>query len=115
MNQSADVIYENISKLVFKGTDGLFSNAILEVELHSLAMKLSGGYYSTHSNETLPFSFSKEHKKELLKELRELQALMSTEPWNVLSYTLDASGGHHADFQWNEALALDIQEVCAAL
>ncbi len=115
MNQSADEIYENISKLVFKGTDGLFSNAILEVELHSLAMKLSGGYYSTHSNKTLPFSFLKEHKKELLKELRKLQNLMPNEPWNMLTYTLDASGGHYADFQWSESLALDIEEVCAVL
>jgi len=114
MKRSTDEIYASISKIVFKGTDGLFSNAILEVELHTLAMKLSGGYYSTHSNKTLPFSFLKEHKQELLKELRELQLSMPNEPWNTLTYTLNSSGGYSTDFQWNEVLAQDIKEVCAS-
>lgn len=115
MNRSQDDIYASISQTIFKGTDGLFSNAILEVELHTLAMKLSGGYYSTHSNETISFSFLKEHKQNLLKDLRALQTIMSNEPWNTMTYTLDASGVHSANFQNNEALAHDIEEVCAAI
>ena len=78
-------------------------------------MKLSGGYYSTHSNETLSFSFLKEHKQALLKYFRELQNAMPNEPWNTMTYTLDASGGHHASFDYNEVLAHDIEEVCAAI
>jgi len=114
MNRTQDEIYASISETIFKGTDGLFSNAILEVELHSLAMKLSGGYYSTHANETLSFSFLKEHKQELLKDFRELQLKMPHQAWNTMTYTLDASGGHSTDFQWNEVLAQDIKEVCEA-
>jgi len=113
MNRSQDDIYNSISQTVIKGTDGLFSNAILEVELHSLAMKLSGGYYSTHTQKTLPFSFLKEHKQNLLLDLRELQQSMPHEPWNIMTYTLDSSGKYHTDFRWNEMLAQDIEEICA--
>ena len=115
MNRSTDDIYSSISETVFKGTDGLFSNAILEVELHTLAMKLSGGYYSTHQNDAASFSFEKEHKQELLKDLRELQQNMPNEPWNTLTYTLNADGGYYVDFQWNELLANDVEEICAAV
>jgi len=115
MKRSLDEIYSSISQTVFKGTDGLFSNAILEVELHSLAMRLSGGYYSTHSDETHPFTFLKNHKKELLQDLRELQMLMPNETWNTMTYTLNSSGGHSAKFEYNERLAKEIEEVCAAI
>ncbi len=115
MNRSIEDIYSNISAMMIKGTEGVFSNAILEVELHALAMRLSGGYFRADStlSTSSPFRFIKEHKTILLKDFRELQNKMSHQPWNIMTYSLLATGEYQVDFEWNDTLAREIDEVCA--
>ena len=115
MTRSLEDIYENISAMIIKGTEGVFSNAILEVELHTLAMRLSGGYFrADHTLSTSsPFHFIKEHKTILLKDLLELQEKMPERPWNIMTYSLLATGEYQVDFEWNDTLAREIDEVCA--
>jgi len=115
MTRSIEDIYANISAMIVKGTEGVFSNAILEVQLHSLAMKLSGGYFRTDAmmENSSPFRFIKEHKNILLKDLQELQNKMPEKPWNTMTYSLLATGEYQVDYEWNDSLAREIEEVCA--
>ena len=116
MNRSLDEIYSSISQMVLKGIDGNFSDAVLEVELHSLAMKLTGGYVRGDGSEPSSFSFIKEHKKILMNDLIELHVktdLDDKSRWNTLNYSLHPNGEYRADFDWNQSLADDVERVFA--
>lgn len=112
MTRSLDQIYSSISQMLIKGIDGNFSNAVLEVELHSLAMKLSGGYIKEDGSEPSSFSFIKEHKKILMNDLIELQ-VKTEENWNTLNYNLHANGKFKIEYHFDKVLAEDIEKVCA--
>jgi len=114
MNRSREEIYASISAMIVKGIDGDFSDAVLEVELHSLAMKLSGGYMRGADSEPSPFSFIKEHKKILMNDLIELHAktdINELSRWNTMNYNLHANGEYRVEFEWNHKLAADIERV----
>jgi len=116
MNRSLDEIYTSISQMVLKGIDGNFSDAVLEVQLHSLALKLSGGYMRGDGSEPSPFSFIKEHKKILMNDLIELHLKTDVDDksrWNTLNYALHSNGEYRADFDWDQSLADDIERVYA--
>ena len=116
MNRSLDEIYSSISQMVLKGIDGSFSDAVLEVELHSLAMKLSGGYVRGDGSEPSAFSFIREHKKILMNDLIELHVktdLDDKSRWNTLNYSLHPNGEYRVDFNWDQSLADDIERVFA--
>ncbi len=116
MNRNIDEIYSGISAMIVKGINASWSEAVLEVELHTLAMKLSGGYLCDTVNHVAPFEFSKEHKKILMHTLIELHLktdLNEQSRWNSMVYTLRASGEYTVDFLWNQALADDIEKVYA--
>jgi len=114
MKRSLEEIYSSISAMVVKGIDGEFSDAVLEVELHSLAMKLSGGYMSVDSSEPSSFRFIKEHKKILMNDLIELHLktdINELSRWNTMNYNLHANGEYRVEFEWNQELAADIERV----
>ncbi|PHR58902.1 MAG: hypothetical protein COA44_01795 [Arcobacter sp.] len=111
MTRSIDEIYNSISQMLIKGIDGSFCDAVLEVELHSLALKISGGYLQVDGSEANSFSSIKEHKKILMNDLIELQA-KTKENWNTLNYNLHSNGEFNVEFGFNEGLAEDIQRVC---
>jgi len=116
MNRSINEIYSSISQMVLKGIDGSFSAAVLEVELHSLALKLSGGYVRGDGSEPSSFSFIKEHKKILMNDLIELHLKTDVDNesrWNTLNYSLHPDGQYRADFNWNQSLADEIERVYA--
>ncbi len=116
MTRSLEEIYRNISQILIKGIDGGFSDAVLEVELHSLAMKLSGGYVSEVNNEPSTFKFIKEHKKILMNDLIELHQktdINDLSRWNTMNYNLHADGQYKVEFDWNQSLADDIERVYA--
>ena len=116
MNRSLDEIYASISQMVLKGIDGNFSDAVLEVELHALAMKLTGGYVRGDGSEPSSFSFIKEHKKILMNDLIELHLktdLDDKSRWNTLNYNLHPNGEYRVDFNWDQSLADDIERVFA--
>ena len=116
MSRSVEEIYNNISQILLKGIDGEFSDAVLEVELHSLALKLSGGYLSPINNEPNTFKFIKEHKKILMSDLIELHLktdINELSRWNTMNYNLHANGEFKVEFDWNQALADDIERVYA--
>ena len=112
MSRSVDEICNSISQMLIKGIDGNFLAAVLEVELHSLAMKLSGGYIVAEGSEPHSFSFIKEHKKILMNDLIELQ-IKTTETWNSLNFDLHANGEYRVEYNFNEALAEDIERIYA--
>ncbi len=116
MNRSVDEIYTSISQMVLKGIDGYFCDAVLEVELHPLAMKLSGGYQRGDGSEPSSFVFIKEHKKILMNDLIELHHVTDVDDqtrWNMMNYSLHASGEYRVEFQWNQYLADMVEQVFA--
>ncbi len=116
MNRSLEEIYTSISQMLIKGIDGSFSDAVLEVELHSLAMKLSGGYLREDGSEPSSFEFIKEHKRILMNDLIELHLktdLDENSRWNMMTYNLRPTGEFKVDFIWDQALANAIAKVYA--
>lgn len=114
MDRSLEEIYSNISQILLKGIEGKFSDAVLEVELHSLAMKLSGGYVSEVNNEPNTFNFIKEHKKILMNDVIELHLktdINELSRWNTMNYNLHTNGEYKVEFDWNQALADNIERV----
>ncbi len=117
MNKDLDHIYIEISAMMVKGMDSSWTEAVLEVELHALAIKLSGGYLHGLGHEPLSFTFSKDDKKQLIDLLLELHfqtAEGQENRWNTLNYHLYPDGRYSVDFEWNQQLADDIEKVCAA-
>lgn len=111
MNRSLDEIYTSISTMLIKGIDGPFLDAVLEVELHSLAMKLSGGFLKEDGIEAHTFRFIKEDKKVLMNDLLELQSKADKQNrWNTLSYNLHPNGEYKVNFEWNKSLAEQIEQ-----
>lgn len=116
MNRNIDEIYASISKMMIKGIESAWSEAVLEVELHSLAMKLSGGYLYGQNSSAGSFSFEKEDKKILMNDLIELHLktdLDDESRWNTMIYNLRSSGEYKVKFVWNQTLADDIEKVYA--
>jgi hypothetical protein len=116
MDRSIDEIYTSISQMVMKGISGSFSDAVLEVELHPLAMKLSGGYQRGDGSEPNAFIFIKEHKKILMNDLIELHLktdLDEKSRWNTMNYSLHSSGEYRVEFDWNQELADMVEQVYA--
>jgi len=116
MNRSVEEIYTSISQMLVKGIDGEFCDAVLEVELHSLAMKLSGGYIRGDGSAPSSFSFVKEHKKVLMNDLLELHAMTDLDDnsrWNTMSYCLHPTGEYKVNYEWDEELDKQIQRVYA--
>jgi len=97
--------------------DSSWSEAVLEVELHALAIKLSGGYLHGLSSEPLSFKFPKEEKKKLIALLLELHLLTGQDEesrWNIMSFHLHTDGRYKVDFVWDQELADDIEKVRTA-
>jgi len=116
MNRSVEEIYTSISQMIIKGIDGEFSDAVLEVELHSLALKLSGGYLRGDGSLPSPFNFIKEHKKILINDLIELHHktdLNEQSHWNTMSYSLHPTGQYKVVYDWNQVLADQVEQVYA--
>lgn len=117
MNRNIDDIYASIGRIITSSIQEPWSEAILEVELHTLALKLSGGYVQVSSMEPFPFSFEKEYKKVLIKDLVELHLktdLDEKSRWNKMNYTLSCEGSYKVDFIWDQVLADDIEKVYEA-
>jgi len=117
MNRSIDEIYISICKMVMTAIESPWSEAILEVELHSLALKISGGYMQTDSREPYPFTFIKEYKKVLMNDLIELHLktdLDDKSRWNTMMFNLFSDGTYKVDFTWNQTLADEIEKVYEA-
>jgi hypothetical protein len=94
-----------------------WSEAVLEVELHSLALKISGGYMQTDSNEPLSFEFIKEYKKALMNDLIALHLKTDVDDqsrWNRMTFNLFSDGTYKADFRWDQHLADEIEKVYQA-
>ncbi len=116
MNRSLEEIYTSISQMLIKGIDGSFSDAVLEVELHSLAMKLSGGYLRGDGSAPSSFNFIKEHKKVLMNDIIELHIKTDLDDhsrWNTMNYSLHPTGEYRVSFEWNTALAEKVERVYA--
>ncbi len=114
MSRSIDDIYLSISHMLVKGIETPFSEAVLEVELHALAMKLSGGYLLQNGNEPASFRFIKEHKKILMNDIVELHLktdLDEKSRWNRLNYNLQSDGQYKVEFEWDQALADEIEYI----
>ncbi len=117
MNQDINEIYTKISAMMIKGIQGDWSEAVLEVELHALAIGISGGYIRSLGTEPSQFSFHREDKKTLVNALIELHLQTGQDEqnyWNTMSYHLAMDGKYKVDFSWNQALADDIEKVRAA-
>lgn len=117
MNRSTDELYANIGKMVITAIEGPWSEAVLEVELHSLALKISGGYMQTGSREPFAFSFIKAYKKALISDLIELHLktdLDEQSRWNRMTFNLFSDGKYKADFRWDQTLADEIEKVYEA-
>lgn len=116
MNRTPEEIYVSISAMMLRSIDGVFSDAILEVELHSLALKLSGGYLRGEGSITTSFKFTKEDKKILMNDLIELHIktdLDNASRWNTMNYSLHPTGKYQVHYEWNEALAECVERVYA--
>ncbi|MDF1879974.1 hypothetical protein JHD50_01450 [Sulfurimonas sp. MAG313] len=116
MDRSIEEIYTSISQMVLRGISEDFTEAILEVELHSLALKISGGFQCTKESEPRAFLFLKENKKVLMKDLVELHLktdLDEQSHWNTMTYTLYSSGEYKVDLVWNQSLSDKVQSVYA--
>ncbi len=117
MTQDLEKIHADISSIITRVIDSVWCEAILDIELHALAMKISGGYKQTLDSEPLPFKFIKDDKKALVKALLDLHLLSSTDEtnhWNTLSYHLQSDGKYKIEPSWNQVLADDIEKVRAA-
>lgn len=117
MNRSIDDLYTNISKMIMTAIQSPWSEAVLDVELHSLALKISGGYMLTDSREPFAFKFSKEYKKALMSDLIALHLktdLDDKSRWNRMTFNLFSDGKYKADFRWDQTLADEIEKVYAA-
>ncbi len=117
MQKELDAIYANISAMMIKAMDPLWSEAVLEVELHSLAIGLSGGYLRSVDSEPSSFTFQREDKKNLINALIKLHLQTGKDEdncWNTMTYHLHTDGRYKVDFSWNQALADDIEKVRAA-
>ena len=116
MNRTLEEIYANISHMITRGIDGMFTDAVLEVELHSLALKLSGGYLRGDGSVPMSFNFIKEDKKVLMNDLIELHIktdLDDNSRWNTMNYALHPTGEYQVNFEWNETLADSVERVYA--
>ena len=117
MATEQDNIYTSISAIMVKCMDSLWSEAVLEVQLHALAMKISGGYLQGMGSEPSPLKFIKEDKKLLMNVLIELHLQTNLDEksrWNTMTYHLHTDGQYKVDFSWDQALADDIEKVRAA-
>jgi len=117
MNRSIDELYTSIGKMAMTAIEGPWSEAVLEVELHSLALKISGGYMQADSNEPFPFVFVKEYKRALMNDLIELHLktdLDEKSRWNTMMFNLFSDGSYKVDLRWNQTLADEIEKVYAA-
>ena len=117
MKRDLNDIYANISAMIIKGIEDNWSEAVLEVELHALAIALSGGYLRSIGTEPSPFSYQREDKKTLINTLIELHLQTGQDEencWNTMSYHLHTDGRYKVDFSWNQDLADDIERVRAA-
>jgi len=117
MNRSVDELYTSICKMAMTAIEGPWSEAVLEVELHSLALKISGGYMQTGSSEPFPFTFIKEYKRVLMNDLIELHLktdLDEKSRWNTMTFNMFSDGSYKVDFSWNQVLADEIEKVYAA-
>lgn len=117
MDRTVDELYANISKMIMTAIQSPWAEAVLEVELHSLALKISGGYMLTDSNEPLAFKFMKEYKKALMNDLIELHLktdLDEKSRWNTMIFNLFSDGTYRVDFRWNQTLADEIEKVYEA-
>ena len=117
MRQDLEKIHANISDIMKRVIDSAWCEAILDIELHTLAMKISGGYKQTREGEPLPFKFIKDDKKALVNALLDLHLLSSTDEtnhWNILNYHLHSDGKYKIESSWNQVLADDIEKVRSA-
>lgn len=117
MTQDLEKIHANILDIMTRVIDSAWCEAILDIELHSFAMKISGGYKQTLEGEPLSFKFIKEDKKALVNALLELHLLSSTDEtnhWNTLNYHLQADGKYKMQSSWNQVLEDDIERVRSA-
>lgn len=114
MSRTPDELSNSISTMIMHGISNPYSEAILEVELHALAMKICGGYLQEETGEACAFKFIKEHRNILMNDLIELNLMTSRDDesrWNTMNYNLKKSGEYKIDYAWDQELADNIEKV----
>lgn len=104
---STEDIYSTISNTIIRTVDGPWSEAVLEVELHSLAMKIRGGYMHAGLEEPCTLHFNKEDKKVLMNSLVQLHMQSEHDEenrWNSMNYNLSSNGQYRVEFEWNKEI-----------
>lgn len=114
MNRTLEELTNSISKGIIQGIPVTWSQAVLEVELHALAIKLSGGYLQEGTGEASSFRFLREHKKVLIHDLIELHLITNKDEqnrWNTMNYNLHRNGEYKINYAWDQALADEIEKI----
>ena len=104
-------IYLSIAKNVANSITNEWSIAVLEIErADSDAISFSGDYSYNGEKESLNFrNFDRKTLKLDSHNLHEITTEGGSNKWNRAKFTLSPSGEFEIDFEWDQALADEIE------
>jgi len=114
MSLTIDEIYESIGQNVIENLPTEWLEAFIDAERSTDdALKLSGGYSSIDSEFT-SFKFRKFDRR-IVDEFHELYSIMTKEgnqhKWNRAKFKLAPDGKFSIDFDWDQALADEVENL----
>ena len=113
MELTVDEIYNNIAQNMLDNLPSEWIEALIDVERGaSDALKLSGGYSSLDSEFT-SFKF-RNFDRRIINDFHELYKIMTqgdSNQWNRAKFKLTPDNKFSIDFDWDQALADEIEQL----
>ncbi|MFH4666917.1 immunity protein YezG family protein [Vibrio cidicii] len=111
LNGNVEDIYFGIAKKIVEKIDDDWVQAELKAEIYGNAAKFRGTYNSSLAQEQQKF-FKVHHELfDLFEELHKITTENPNNKWNRAIFTLEPSGNFNIDFEWDQALADEIERL----
>lgn len=108
MTNTIDAIYKNIGQNIFNEMTENWDKAIIHAELHGDAGKFNGEYID---NGITKYFEVYDDALDDFEELNKITTEGGKNKWNRASFTLLNTGKFNIDFEWDQALADEIERL----
>ncbi len=109
--KNVDDIYTSIGQNILDSTDNLWENSEVIANVYDGAVELKGG--SQYKGQFTSFKF-RNFDRRIISDFQELHKITtedSDNKWNRAKFTLESTGDFNIEFEWDQELADEIEQL----
>ncbi|NRD74006.1 DUF600 family protein [Shewanella sp. VB17] len=109
--ENIDNLYLSIAQNIIQNSSDSWDIAEVNVEVFDDALKLKGGHYKNEMFTSFKF---RNFDRKIIKDFENIHLITTENPdnnWNRAKFTLEPTGKFNIEFEWDQALADEIERL----